>query len=135
MREIKFRLWDKLGNKIVTPNKNIYLNLLGQVVTDSPENGEIIPFSKDTYELNQSTGLQDVTGKDIYEGDIVDVGKVMQRYCIIEFKNAKFVLKFQDDFEAGSPTDMNIFLERIRVIGNIYENPELLERGRGKDNE
>ena len=128
MREIKFRLWDKLGNKIVTPNKNIYLNLLGQVVTDSPENGEIIPFSKDTYELNQSTGLQDVTGKDIYEGDILEFDE-KEWGCkhIFEVKYDKY-----SGF-AGSGTlrDWEVF---CKIIGNIYENPEHLERGRGKNN-
>lgn len=128
MREIKFRLWDKLGNKIVTPNKNIYLNLLGQVVTDSPENGEIIPFSKDTYELNQSTGLQDVTGKDIYEGDILEFDE-KEWGCkhIFEVKYDKY----SGFVGSGTLRDWEVF---CKIIGNIYENPELLERGRGKNN-
>ncbi len=128
MREIKFRLWDKLGNKIVTPNKNIYLNLLGQVVTDSPENGEIIPFSKDTYELNQSTGLQDVTGKDIYEGDILEFDE-KEWGCkhIFEVKYDKY----SGFVGSGTLRDWEVF---CKIIGNIYENPEHLERGRGKNN-
>ncbi len=78
-----------------------------------------------------STGLQDVAGKDIYEGDIVDIGKVMERFCIIEFKNAKFSLKFLDDFEKGSPTDIDFFIDRIKIVGNIYETPELIEQSLG----
>ena len=121
MREIKFRLWDKLGNKIVTPNKIIYLNLLGQVVTDSPENGEIIPFSKDTYELNQSTGLQDVTGKDIYEGDIISdpmgIGQIV-------FDSGSFCIKWNDN-----PNESILILESelLEIIGNLFETPELLK--------
>lgn len=123
MKEIKFRLWDKLGNKIVTPNKNIYLNLLGQVVTDNPENGEIIPFKNDTYELSQFTGLQDVNGKEVYEGDILvstseKNGNVYK--IIYDTDLCSFMLSFKT---------LAHYIEshsELKIIGNIYENPELL---------
>lgn len=130
MKEIKFRLWDKLGNKIVTPNKNIYLNLLGQVVTDNPENGEIIPFKNDTYELSQFTGLQDVNGKEVYEGDIVRASYSIMQYEIskVEFKRGIFFVLKNGRYHPLSEFmyNSNDRTKDIEIIGNIYENPELL---------
>jgi len=122
MREIKFKAEYK--NKIYEVIA-IFFDI--NQVQLKRENCLSIDVAMIDCKLLDFTGLQDVTGRDIYEGDIVDVGKVMQRLCIIEFKNAKFVLKFQDDFEVGSPTDIDMFIDRIRIIGNIYENPELLK--------
>nr|KLE30817.1 hypothetical protein AAX72_02045 [Levilactobacillus brevis] len=79
-------------------------------------------IKNDHVELLQYTGLKDANGKEIYEGDIVEVvsqywGQLGNRYKV-KFNKGAFSVKYD-------------FLDEIRssilVIGNIHENPELLE--------
>ena len=84
--------------------------------------------------IMQSTGLRDKNGKEIFEGDIVTDGefarivqyhKTLGFYMFDEEGNERF---FSDsatleDFEE----DAKIVSEILEIIGNVYENPELLE--------
>ena len=77
------------------------------------------------HELMQFTGLQDNNGVDIYEGDIV----YQKINCLADFGRHKKMVGFNEDqFKSGGCS----LYEAVRsfdakVIGNIYENPELLE--------
>ena len=71
-------------------------------------------------ELMQSTGLKDKNGKLIYEGDVIE-NLIIQAKYIVVFSNAKFMLKSTISESYLSP-DTNF----DEVIGNIYENKELL---------
>ena len=73
----------------------------------------------------QYTGLKDTNGMEIYEGDVVD--DVMGNWVkpkIVEFNELSFRLNHPYE-----PRDMyELWIrDRLEVIGNIYENPELLE--------
>lgn len=73
---------------------------------------------------DQFTGLQDVTGKDIYEGDIVELSP-KEYICLVEYtvRDARFILKNKN----GDKGEFALIASAIKVIGNIYENPELLQ--------
>ena len=117
MREIKFRAWYEKFNKMY-------------IVKGIDFQSEIAYFDKNNYrsiydvELMQYTGLKDEYGDEIYEGDIVTLHN--SRYKVIfDNEGARFVLK-DWFFEIGIPFKNNNNKE-MEVIGNIYENPELME--------
>lgn len=79
-------------------------------------------------EFMENTGLKDKNGKYIYEGDIVKVNGTWN--CIIQYKQSScaFVLKSIDSrWSTGYFSNYEHIEEMLEVIGNIYENKELVE--------
>ena len=135
MREIKFRAWDKKEKKIVgvqgicfqNDNNEIKdLNIGGIGYGVSYHN----PI--EDYELMQFTGLKDKNGKEIYEGDVIqDDGGYddgVKYLGVVRFgENEKSPLSFWSDTSIfGTPDGLKIS-KFSEVIGNIYENPELVK--------
>ena len=125
MREIKFRAWDKTYERFVQIDTTYYLNRDGEFDTTmfADEKG-ISPV------LLQSTGLFDKDGIAIYEGDIVS--EIYTSFGKVE-KDTPFVVMFgNQEFADGNYEEhcigYNLNPEiRYEIIGNIYENPELLK--------
>jgi uncharacterized phage protein (TIGR01671 family) len=121
MREIKFRQWDS-GRKVM-------YNDIGAV--DQGWNGcTILKFDENP--LMQFTGLKDKNGKDIYEGDIISLWfeeLFFQGTVTGTVKYDESSAYFQIEFKTGTIALIAIDIEysEIVVIGNIYENGELLE--------
>lgn len=124
-RKIKFRAWDKEDKiifnvaRIDIADGSCYSHLFGSDIYDYWNN----------VELMQYTGLKDKNGVEIYEGDIVRIdygdGLLMG---IMEFHNFAWCIKskYKNDKNLYYP----IFCEDIdliEILGNIYENPELLK--------
>lgn len=85
-------------------------------------------YSFDAVEFMKNTGLKDKYREDIYEGDIVRVNGTWD--CIIEYKQSScaFVLKSIDSrWSTGYFSNYEDIEEMLEVIGNIYENKELVE--------
>lgn len=127
-REIKFRVWDKPSKKILYPQE-VWIRDNG---FDSITRKEGICFSK-TNNLNgilmQYTSLKDKNGKEIYEGDIVrwvDKYRMYETEGISEivWRDTGFDIK---DSRMGYEGELLIDWDDLEVIGNIYENPELLK--------
>ena len=124
MREIKFRAWLK-EKKIM--GEVLGIDILHKEIFFSNEDVDCYEHTdfKDI-ELMQYTGLKDMREKEIYEGDIV---KLRANHGI-------GVIKYSDEWGAFvveyikprplAVLGMNYYKEDIEVIGNIYENSELL---------
>lgn len=126
----KFRAWDKVFKEMVQVNA---LVLDEQVVKVTYKNGNVAKEDMKEYELMQSTGLKDKNGKEIFEGDIITNGQnvmCMKRHNTLGFYveekgEVEFIADSAvlEDFEE----DAKEIADRLEIIGNIYENPELLE--------
>lgn len=134
-RTIKFRAWDNRNKKMISWNELLNSKELLQ----SFFGNEHYPTNPPRYfyERMQFTGLYDSEGKEIWEGDIVEIQNESQYtkkeywYPIYEIQNDgwKFKLKY---IKGGLHSD-NEFLvrqnstEKVKVLGNIYEHPNLLQ--------
>jgi uncharacterized phage protein (TIGR01671 family) len=127
VREIKFRAWDKAEQAL---KEVIELNFSQWWVTtgEGMWGGERNSFKNeetDRHILMQYTGLKDKNGKEIYEGDIIN-DSFGDRKGRIRYNDhvAAFEISEYDGIHMLSSHNCGRFFE---VIGNIYENPELLE--------
>ena len=82
----------------------------------------------DEITLMQSTGLFDRNGKEIFEGDILDY---KGRKALVRWHGsyASFIYRFVDELQNRNTEWKPLYLAYMKceIIGNIYENPELLE--------
>lgn len=109
MREIKFRAWDTVLSKFFD----------GDILNDY-NLGDFL--NDDRYIVTQYTGLKDINGVEIYEGDIVNhfyryyvgMDEVSEEMEVVEIKDLTHL-----------PFDLSTI--GCEAIGNIYENKELLE--------
>jgi uncharacterized phage protein (TIGR01671 family) len=135
MREIKFRAWDK-------EKKRMYFG-------DLRTFNSIAPFcnAPKKFHIMQFTGLTDKTGKEIYEGDVVNMKVLIDYNVNIEIdrtytgvvavipskgacmKRPKFIDRCEDDRTVWCDYNKPIAAYRSEVIGNVYENPELIAEG------
>lgn len=128
MREIKFRVWDKDGywddEKRMFYNVQNSYDTIGDVQPEdfSSNFGEIL--RNNSYIVMQATGFKDKNGKYIYEGDIITNGDERIKY-IVEWVDTGLKAR---QFNNQSFIGLEYWKNGIVVIGNIYENPELLER-------
>ena len=118
MREIKFRAWHK-------QEKDMYHFINFSGVNDY-YNGDLMTLKcgfPDELVLMQYTGLKDKNGKEIYEGDIVRREFTKYRKTVFsKMKVVKFGYKHRySGYGLAKET------KTYKVIGNIYENPELLK--------
>lgn len=134
MREIKFRAWDGELKEMIGPEEVLSCSFIGL-------DGEWLGLSdllkgEGGFELMQYTGLKDKNGVEIYEGDIVE--------AFSHGVKGTFEVKWRQE---GSPswilfpawqssqmwylhaveTEKGYYKDNVTVVGNIYENPELLK--------
>lgn len=132
MREIKFRAWDKLNKMLVQVQDLDLIQLVdGEYFISAglEDVGEYLRLSKEIV-LMQYTGLKDKHSKEIYEGDILARragynNPEIIRKGTVEFVNGKYenCLYYPHKQRRYLFDSASIY----EVIGNIYENPELLE--------
>lgn len=119
-REIKFRAWDG-KNKCWLPNEDIDIGVSsdGRVLVQAGMSGDWVQLEGHEHELGimQYTGRKDGNGLEAYEGDIY--------HCGYEYQDGTH--KYGDrnvieDIRTFAPED------EFTIIGNIYENPDLIKQ-------
>lgn len=131
MREIKFRAWDKelkeWTNYSISNIDGTLIDFLNKETGfwESDREGE-------RFILCQYTGLKNFNGKEIYEGDIVRAVGFLKWIGIAKYsdKNQAFVFECTDKNYRGNIVFMSQFDQGFKILGNIYENPELLDEVR-----
>ncbi|UVE93249.1 hypothetical protein KE630_05745 [Lactiplantibacillus plantarum] len=124
---IKFRAWDKENEIYLYNVQDAYDTLSRFVKYDDGEDAEYDEccfgdfLDNKRYDTEQFTGLKDVNGKEIYEGDILENRKYRS---IVKFANGKFLA---DVVGTISRFDLIGETHGSKVIGNVHENPELLK--------
>ena len=118
MREIRFRAWDPKSKRMFVPFE------LKQKL-----NQRLGTFDDDII-LLQYTGLKDKNRIEIYEGDIVKYSAFNEQKELQNYINPIF---WEQNFASFSVGNEHSFwalstCEDVEVIGNIYENPELLKK-------
>lgn len=133
MREIKFRAYSKIYKKIQYDEFPTFINGDGVQSGTSADLNEIIEDMQDEYILMQYTGIKDKNGKKIYEGDIY-----RQNADFMDEDDLSKTQLFVVSYEKISDCCVNgmgfnfgehgcaIDFDDLEVVGNIHENPELL---------
>lgn len=110
-RKIKFRYWEH--------NKKL------MITQEYRSNYEVLKEAMDHgYDLMEFTGLVDVNGREIWEGDLIVYANRKSKPRAVEYWSNGF-------YEAGFLH--NQIEDDALVVGNIYENPELLSKEQGKE--
>lgn len=119
----KFRVWDTVKKAMNEVQAVIYTDERVYPIY-SKTIRRYIPFSDAI--LMQSTGLFDKNGKEIFEGDVVEVFD--SRYTVFyDSENASFRLKPRDKRWNTDYMSNYAHEASFEIIGNIYQNPELME--------
>ena len=140
MREYKFRVWDTENKEMLKVQELDFEDTFygGRLSIRTDQYNDY--FDIEDMILMQYTGLKDKNGKEIYEGDIVKVKLYKgeeEKYFIgkVEYFGSNFIVDADNNSEYhvydldGFGIDYRYNLEDCEVIGNIYDNPELLKEG------
>ena len=120
-REISFRVWDTYLGNWGDPGAFLGITSRGVLISENELNtkGSVV---------QQFTGLKDKNSKKIFEGDIIEMNESGGDYCLgsVFFYKGSFVVNENAGIDEFSELGNNA--NYFEVIGNIFENPELLKQ-------
>ena len=125
---IKFRAWDKEENKMIYDVEKTYDYMCNGFGANESNFGDVL--NSNNYIVMQYAEINDCNGRKIYDGDIIEVFYNKNRVYkqIIKLECGMFIATF--DGRNGCSL-YSIYTRvnppRFKIIGNIYENPKLLE--------
>lgn len=127
MREIKFRVWNTLLKKYI-PDDLVHISSDGSFLFGffSYIKVDFYKYRDDIFRgeniAEQFTGLRDINGREIYEGDILidDTGEPIE-YWVVKFSEGSFI------GECAGVAEPLFELTQLEVAGNIHEDSELVE--------
>ena len=123
----KFRAWhNELGRMMLIKNMWFQDSRIEELELNDAIMNDYITVSPDEIELMQSTGLKDKNGKEIFEGDILKSNKYITS---VFYERGAYCVKFRRNPNTTVTMNVISFIEKYKtkIVGNIYENPELLE--------
>ena len=135
MREIKFRAWDKKEKRMISTKEfcfsPYFIQADGKVINMDSSAPLVDEYGDGSnrydelpYELMMWTGLFDKNGKEIYEGDVVKYGSDCSEVKYGEFNCSCCDGVYGWYFDGGDIREC----DRYEVIGNVMENPDLLNK-------
>ena len=127
MREIKFRAWAK-KTELMFEVLELKQNIIIAGYKHKPYHTRLL-LSFEHSEIMQFTGLKDKNSKEIYEGDIVVDFESIDKYIVAW--NKSWACFYLEKITNYNDTELEINDELI-LIGNVYENPGLMEKENGR---
>ena len=135
----KFRVWIKTEKRMIKTDDLLAIDYENEVVMTQqvyfenglPDDRDIYCYDFDEIELMQSTGLKDKNGREIFEGDILACktdDEVINLNIFWDEEHALFMFeskKYNEQEPLAELVEDNTY--PFEIIGNIYENRELLE--------
>lgn len=124
MREIKFRAWDTKEKKMYYDAQNTYDFMINNGGCFEENFKDVLEY--DNYVVMQYTNNKDITGKEIYEGDIVETTRALNHIVgvVVMIKGCWYIQDGKDSYYRLIP---RFGKAENKVMGNIYENKELLK--------
>lgn len=130
----RFRAWDKVKEKMFVPKKILWAitglwldDKCGSVEGTTPDD-RYFGIDCGRMILMQSTGLTDKSGKEIFEGDVLEFEEPHFESAILKCPVVFYDGSFCAEWDRDGRVDWFLLAEiqEMEVIGNIYENPDLL---------